>query len=146
MQRKSLLTALVLSVVGASAALADVLVETDREKVERLAELTDGPITQETMDEALSFVDVSRQPLTVQLGPQRRTFGAGSGADLALQMRDELRPLVGQELNKVQQNLELEGDSARLALRVRLGSELVDVVLELRRHADDWLISSARLR
>jgi len=139
-----LVTAAVL--LAATVAFADVLVTTDEERLEDFAAVFDGTLDDRRLDEGLRYVDTDREEVEVILGRHPELFEAGETGDLRALVRDELGSFRGAELEVVQRTIELRGDEARVALRVRSGAYSLNATFDLAKHGDEWLVFRARLR
>ncbi|UJR86407.1 hypothetical protein [Sandaracinus amylolyticus] len=130
--------------VGGVALAADALVESDEEQIAEIADALTGPRIERRVDAVLAHVDSARAPVTVRADGWGNEFGEDD-EDPADAIRDALSPLTEGDLELVQRSVDVEGDRARVALRVRTGEgAIVDAQLALRRDGQSWLIDSVR--
>ena len=138
-------------VVGAAAALiavgADLMVETDEEVIGELADGLVAGSAAERLDEVLRLTDPSRVEVAVRADGRTERFGPdASDGDVVDAVQAALRPLGAGELEVVQRSVGVDGESARLALRVRADGEVHDLTLGLRRHGQGWLTQRIAVR
>jgi hypothetical protein len=129
--------------VGGVAFVADALVESDEEHISVLADSLTGPRAERRVDAVLAWVDPARAELIVRADGRVERFGEDDG-DPADAIRDALAPLSAGPLEVVQRSVSVEGDRARLALRVRSQGRIVDAQLALRRDGQSWLVNDVR--
>lgn len=132
--------------IAGVAAVADALVVTDEERLEAFAEDLSGDITPERIDTALGYFDPDRQPVEVAAADRRRRFTEGEGADLAAEVRSVLATYAQEEATLLQRAIELHGDEARVAMRLRTPEGIVDATFDLRKHGERWFVRRARVR
>ena len=125
--------------------LWDVLVVTDRERVEAIVDDATAEMTPEHIEKALHWVDVERQPLEVGVFDETRLYESGQGRELAERARTGLRRFAGESRRPLRRSIELTGDEARVSLQLVSDEGLVNVDLALRKHGDDWLVSRVHL-
>ena len=130
--------------IGGVALAADALVESDHEQVGQLADSLVGPRAERRLDAVLAWVDPTRVPVTVRVGRQTERYGEDD-ADPGDAIRDALAPLSSGALELVQRSVSVDGDRARVALRVRSDGEIVDAQLALLRDGQAWLVEDVRL-
>ena len=134
------------AVVGALA-LYDALIESDEERVERLVEDVAGPVVPARVAAATArWVDLSRQPLGISALGESLRYGPGDEEAFEERRRRGLAPLSGDQLRVLTHGVEIDGDEARVTMRVlgdRLGMSSVEWTL--RRRGDDWLVSRLRV-
>lgn len=131
----------VIAIVGALVAW-DTLVETDEERLEVFADEVTGPISAARIDGARRrWIDLSRQPFEVSALGESLYYGPGEDAALAERSRAVARELRGVTLRTLQRGIHVDGDEARVTLRL-LSRErgMGQVEWRLRRHGEDWLV------
>jgi hypothetical protein len=134
-------------VLGASA-VADALVVTDAEQIDRVI---DGLVTRSEgrrVDAFLGYVDPLREPVAVRTSEGAREFGDGQEVELAADVRAALGAFDAGSVDVVQRAVERRRDSddATVALRARTTQGIIDVRASLRRHGDRWLVSRLDVR
>jgi hypothetical protein len=129
--------------VGGVALVADALVESDEERLSDVADSLVGPSAERRIDALLAWVDTARVPVTVRADGVTERFGEDD-PDPADAIRDALAPLRADSLELVQQSVSVEGEHARLALRVRSDGAIVDAQVELARDGQAWLVREVR--
>lgn len=135
----------VLGLVAGAAAVADALVVTDHERLEAFADSLSGTIDTELMDGALGYFDVDYEPVLVTTPDGDEEFGEGEGAQLASVARDALAAYRGHSIEEVQRNIELEDESARVAVRLRTPEGMVNATFDLAKHEGRWFVHRVRL-
>ncbi|HJK93376.1 MAG TPA: hypothetical protein RMH85_01660 [Polyangiaceae bacterium LLY-WYZ-15_(1-7)] len=135
----------VLAVLGISV-VADALVLTDEERLETFAEALAGDAEVDRIGRALRYVDTAREDVELTLGAERLRFGDGDDAEVATELRDALEELSGADTELVQKSVEIDGDEARVAVRLRSREGLVDAVFDLAKHGERWVVFAARIR
>ncbi len=123
--------------------VADALVQSDEEYVGELADALVGPRADRRIDAVLAWVDPTRAPLTVRADGHTDRFGEAE--DPSALVRDVLAPFDAESIDVVQRSIRIEGDRARVALRVRSEGEIVDAQFALRRDGQSWLVDEIRL-
>ena len=71
---------------------------------------------------------------------RRRKYGDRNAADLKPDARKALATLEGSSLHLIQESVSLDGERARIALRLRTNAGLSNTVFDLRREDDQWLL------
>jgi hypothetical protein len=104
-----------------------------------------GEVRSERIDHALSFTDLASEPVEVVTGNEPRTYAVGEEGDLADDARQVLAPLEGESVRLLQDAIEIDGTSARVALRVSTSEGVCDVQYLMRKHGDDWLVTRVRV-
>ncbi|MDQ3034274.1 MAG: hypothetical protein M3Y87_17840 [Myxococcota bacterium] len=130
--------------VGCVALAADALVESDQEQIAEMADALVGPRVERRTDAVLAWVDPTRVELTLRADGETSRFGEYDD-DPGAAIRDALEPLSRGPLDVVQRSVSVEGDRARVALRVRSEGEIVDAQLALRRDGQSWLLDEIRI-
>lgn len=136
---------IVVSLVAGAAAVADALVVTDRERLEAFAESLSGTIDTDLVDGALGYFDVEHEAVLVTTPDGDEEFVEGEGAALASVARDALRAYQGHTIEEVQRAIEIEGDEARVALRLRTPEGMVNATFDLAKHGERWFVHRVRL-
>lgn len=129
--------------VGGVALAADALVESDEERIADVADALTDPRPERRIDALLTWVDPTRVDVLVRADGTAERFGEDDG-DPADAIRSALAPLADESLDVVQRSIEVEGDHARVALRVRSGGAVVDTLVGLRRDGQAWLVDDVR--
>lgn len=135
------LTALALA--AGIALVWDALVTTDEE---RLEELADTLASERAVEGVLAWTDPARAPLRVRDGEGLRTYGEQDEADLAMGLSQSLSPIAGSRVDVVQRAIDVRGDRATLALRLRVDGDLHDLGATAVRDGQGWLVSELRVR
>jgi hypothetical protein len=71
---------------------------------------------------------------------RRHRYDRENAADLKPDARKALATLAGSKLHLIQENISLDGERARIALRLRTNEGLANTVFDLRREDDRWLL------
>ncbi|MBX3276082.1 MAG: hypothetical protein KF729_37870 [Sandaracinaceae bacterium] len=120
----------------------DALVETDEERLEGFVADVTGPVAAARVDAARArWVDLDRQPFEVSALGESLYFRAGEDAALGERAARATRELAGADLRALTRAIVVEGDAARVTLRL-LSRErgMMQVEWRLRRHGQDWLV------
>jgi hypothetical protein len=123
----------------------DAIVVTDQERLESFVEGVTGDVRSERIDHALSWTDLGAEPVEVVFGDQPRLYEQGQEGDLADDAREILAPLEGESVRLLQDAIEIDGTSARVALRVSTDEGVCDVQYLMRKHGEDWLVTRVRV-
>lgn len=132
-----------MSIFGVAIA-ADALATSDEEYVGELADALTSPRADRRLDALLTWVDPTRAPLTVRAGGRTDRFGE-SDEDPGPLIRDALSAFTVESIEVVQRSVRVEGDRARVALRVRSEGEIVDAQFALSRDGQSWLVEQVRI-
>lgn len=144
--RKLVLNGLiVVSLVAGVAAVADALVVTDRERLDAFADALSGTIDTDLIDGALAYFDVEHETVLVTTPDGDEEFVDGEGAQLASIARDALRAYRGHSIEEVQRSVELNGEEARVAVRLRTPEGMVNATFDLAKHGERWFVHRVRL-
>lgn len=120
--------------------VVDSFTTSDKEHLGRfIDELIQKP-SDDRVGAALKYSDPLREELELVYGGSRRSIDARSAARLAHELSRALDALSVAELKLIQRAIEIEGESARVAIRVAAGDELVNYLFHFRKHEADWLI------
>jgi hypothetical protein len=125
--------------VGAAVAI-DAIVVTDRERMEEFIEAVTGRVSESRVDKALRYADPSQLPLEVVHEGRRQKYNDRNAADLRPHARRALASLEGGKLQLIQESVALDGERARIALRLRTDAGLANTVFDLRRQNEVWLL------
>lgn len=118
----------------------DALTVSDKDRLGHfIDELTTRP-SDDRIGAALRYSDPLREELELVYGGSRRSIDARSAAQLAYELSRALDALSVAELKLVQRAIEIEGESARVAIRVAAGDDFVNYLFHFRKHEADWLI------
>ncbi|KPK13235.1 MAG: hypothetical protein AMJ62_15455 [Myxococcales bacterium SG8_38] len=126
-------------VVGAAAAV-DAAVVTDRERMEEFIDSVTGRVSESRIDSALSYADPSKMPIELVHEGRSKRYGDRNAAKLKPDARQALATLEGSKLHLIQESVSLDGERARVALRLRTEAGLANTVFDLRRENDRWLL------
>lgn len=129
-----------LVVIGAGAVLADVLVETDRERLDEVVALLEGG--GDRVDRIATYADAERVPVAVS--DRGGTERLRDGDLLRDRLHEVLAPLDARGAEITQITSTLDGDQGRVTLRVRADGEVSDLELTLRRDGQTFLLVGAR--
>jgi hypothetical protein len=132
--------------VGGVVTVADAMVITDEEKLEAFLDEVTRSRGGDRVGRALHFADPNREPVAVAFDGGVRRFEDGQEVELEGALRSALGVFGAPELEPVQEDVELRGEDARVAVRVRTDAGLTDAQFELRRHDDGWLIRRVAVR
>lgn len=130
----------VLSLVIGAAVVTDAIVVTDRERMDEFIESVTGRVSDSRIDGALSYADPSKLPIELVHEGRRRKYSDRNARDLKPDARKALASLEGSKLHLIQESVSLDGERARIALRLRTNTGLANTVFDLRRENDEWLL------
>jgi hypothetical protein len=134
--------AIALLLVGGVAAIADALVTTDEEQLEPLAEALGEP--GERTVAVLQWSDPARAPLRVRDGAGEWRFDEDD-ADLDGALSSAFASLDG-PTDVVQRAIDVRGERATVAVRLRVSGEIHDVNAIARRSGQSWLLTELRVQ
>ena len=123
----------------------DAIVVTDQERLEGFVDGVTGDVSGDRIDNALSWTNLDAEPVEVVVGDQPRLYAEGEEVDLAEDAREVLAPLEGESVRLLQDAIEIQGTSARVALRVSTSEGVCDVQYLMRKHGEDWLVTRVRV-
>jgi hypothetical protein len=129
-----------LSIAVGTAVAIDTIVVTDRERMDEFIESVTGRVSESRVDKALSYADPSQLPLELVHQGQRRRYNNRNAVNLKPDARRALASLEGGKLRLIQESVALDGERARIALRLRTDAGLANTVFDLRRQNDVWLL------
>jgi hypothetical protein len=129
-----------LVILGAGGLLADMLVETDRERLDEVVELLQGG--GDRIDRIATYADAERVPVAIsdRGGTERLRDPDG----MRERLHEVLAPLDARDAEITQITSTLDGDRGRVTLRVRTEGEVSDLELTLRRDGQTFLLVGAR--
>ena len=140
MRRTAIHLLVVLSIVIGAAVVADAAVVTDRERMDEFIESVTGKVSDARIDGALSYANPSKVPIELVHEGRRKKYSDRNAAKLKPDARKALASLEGSRLRLIQESVSLDGERARIALRLRTSSGLANTVFDLRREDDQWLL------
>ncbi len=120
--------------------VTDAIVVTDRERMDEFIDSVTGRVTESRIDSALSYADPSKVALELVHEGRRRRYSDRNAADLKPDARKALASLEGSRLRLIQESVSLDGERARIALRVRTEAGLANTVFDLRRENEQWFL------
>lgn len=132
------LAALVLFV--AATALADVMVETDEERLDDIASAISESGAR--IDRLAAYADAER--VAVVVGEHGHTERVGDSGELVDRLHEVLAPLDAERSEVLNVTSELAGDEGSITLRVRDAEGTADLELTLRREGQSFLLVAAR--
>lgn len=130
----------ILSIVVGAAVVIDTIVVTDRERMDEFIESVTGKVSDSRIDGALRYADPATLPIELVSEGRRRKYGERNAAKLKPDARKALASLEGSRLHLIQESVSLDGERARIALRLRTSSGLANTVFDLRRQDERWLL------
>ncbi len=140
MRRTGIHLLVILSLVVGAAAVTDAVVVTDRERMEEFVKAVTGRVSDARIDNALSYADPSKVTMELVHNGRRHRYSDQNAGDLKPDARKALATLAGSKLHLIQENISLDGERARIALRLRTNEGLANTVFDLRREDDRWLL------
>lgn len=140
MRRTAIYLLVILSIVIGAAVVTDAIVVTDRERMEEFIDSVTGKVSQSRIDGALRYANPSKVPIELVHEGRRHKYSDRNAAKLKPAARKALASIEGSRLQLIQESVSLNGQDARIALRVRTSSGLANTVFDLRRQNDEWLL------
>ncbi len=140
MRRTAIHLLVILSIVVGAAMVTDAIVVTDRERMDEFIESVTGTVSESRIDGALSYADPSEVPIELIHEGRRRKYSDRNAAKLKPDARKALSSIEGSHLRLIQESVSLDGERARIALRLRTNEGLANTVFDLRRKNDTWLL------
>lgn len=137
----ALFSVLGLTLLGAGTALADVLVETDSERLQEIVDMIEEG-SDARVDRLAAYADAERVAVVVSDGG--RAERVRDDAELRDRLHEVLGALDVNDAEIVQVTSTLEGDEGRVTLRVRADGEFDNLELTLRREGQTFLLVGAR--
>lgn len=108
--------------------------------MEEFVESVTGRVSDARIDNALSYADPSKVAMELVHNGRRHRYDDGNSRALKPDARKALATLAGSRLYLIQENISLDGERARIALRLRTNAGLTNTVFDLRRENDEWLL------
>ena len=140
MRRTGIHLLVILSIVVGAALVADAIVVTDRERMDEFIESVTGTVSESRIDGALSYANPAEVPIELVHEGHRRKYSDRNTSRLKPDARKALASIEGSHLRLIQESVSLDGERARIALRVRTNEGLANTVFDLRRKNDIWLL------
>jgi hypothetical protein len=140
MGRTGIYLLVILSIVVGAAVVTDAIVVTDRELMDEFIESVTGRVSESRIDNALSYADPSKVTMELVHDGHRRRYDGRNAAALKPDARKALASLEGSSLRLIQESISLNGERARIALRVRTDAGLANTIFDLRRENDEWFL------
>jgi hypothetical protein len=140
MRRVSIHLLVVLCFVVGAAAVVDAAVVTDRERMDEFIDSVTGRVSESRIDSALRYADPTKLPIELVHDGHSRRYTDRNASRLKPDARKALATIEGSKLDLIQQSISLDGERARIALRLRTESGLANTVFDLRREDDHWLL------
>lgn len=135
-----------LAAVVAAIAASRSLVVTDRDRVDRFVDAVSGEVTPARIDAALRYVDPDRQPVEITAYEATESFGPGEGEALRRRVRERLRAASGTRFRVLRKSVTMGARSASVSMQLYSSEGAPSAEYVLRKHGDDWLVETARLR
>lgn len=140
MGRTGIYLLVILSSVVGAAVVTDAVVVTDRERMNEFVESVTGEVSESRIDNALSYADPSKVTMELVHDGHRRRYDGRNAEALKPDARKALASLEGSSLRLIQESISLDGERARIALRLRTDAGLANAVFDLRRKNDQWFL------
>jgi NAD(P)-dependent dehydrogenase (short-subunit alcohol dehydrogenase family) len=141
MKKPLLIVAAFVVALGAAAlSMADTLVVTDEERLERFVDELTSPSTDARLDVALNNADPSRVPVDLVAEDLAQRFADGDHEAFAETTRKAFAPLLGEKAELVEKSIAIDGDHALVAVRVATDGGLVNARFRFVRCEDGWLV------
>lgn len=140
MRRTGIYLLVTLSIVVGAAMVTDAIVVTDRERMDEFIDSVTGRVSESRIDNALSYANPSKVAMELVHEGRRRRYGDRNASKLRPDARKALASLEGSRLHLIQESISLEGERARIALRLRTDAGLANTVFDLRRENDEWFL------
>jgi hypothetical protein len=123
-----------------TALVVDALTLTDKERLQHFVEDFIGNEPDDRIAAALRLTDPSREPLELVDRGRRLTFQGSQEAMVSRAVHRALEAFTLGELDVIQKAVDLDGERARIAVRVRTEDGFVNVLFHLNKHQEDWLV------
>jgi len=140
MKRTGIYLLVILSIVVGAALVTDAIVVTDRERMDEFIDSVTGRVSGTRIDNALSYAKPSKVTMELVHDGHRRRYSDRNAASLKPDARKALASLEGSRLRLIQESVSLDGERARVALRLRTDAGLANTVFDLRRQNDEWIL------
>lgn len=137
------LLVLVLSVSGVAVA-ADALLVTQREQVDSFLDDVSRPRLDERLDGVLAYVDPKTVDCRLQHAGDTREFGEDQQGEAAEAIRAALSVFDGGEQRLLQHAERVDGDRARVTVRMGDSGYEQTVIYDLVRRGERWLVRGVR--
>ena len=140
MRRTGIVLLTALPIVIGAALVIDAIVVTDRERMAEFIDSITGEVSDARIDGALRYADPTAVPIELIHDGHRRKYGDRNAERLKPDARKALASLEGSQLRLIQESVSVDGERARVALRLRTSEGLANTVFDLRRKNDTWLL------
>jgi len=140
MRRTGIYLLVILSIVVGAALVTDAIVVTDRERMDEFVDSVTGQVSESRIDNALRYADPSKVTVELVHDGHRRRYSDRNASALKPDARKALASLEGSRLRLIQESISLDGERARIALRLRTDAGLANTVFDLRREKDRWIL------
>jgi hypothetical protein len=145
MRRRAIYLVIAVVVITAGIVVGDLLVTTEEERLTVFADAVSGEVTPARIDAALAWCDPARQPVQVESFAGGRLYE--DEASLHREARRALSRFRGTELHRLSDSITVHDDTATVSLRLLATDRgFINAEFELRRHGEDWLVSSVVVR
>jgi hypothetical protein len=129
-------------VVALGTAVADAMVETDTERLDEVARVLGRSDPDARIDGLLAWADPSREPVFVTA--HRSHVRVDDAADLSPVLHDALDRLAEGDVEILQSDASVRGETGTVSVGTRVDGERFDVTLTLRREGQGWLLAGVR--
>jgi hypothetical protein len=140
MRRTGIYLLVTLSIAVGAAVVTDAVVVTDRERMDEFIESVTARGSDSRIDNALRYANPSKVAMELVHDGQRRRYSDRNAAELKPDARKALASLEGSRLDLIQESISVEGERARIALRLRTDAGFANTVFDLRRENDVWFL------
>lgn len=140
MRRTGIYLLVILSIVVGAAVVTDAIVVTDRERMDQFIDSVTGRVSESRIDGALRYANPTKVPIELIHDGRRRKYAGHNAARLKPDARKALASIEGGHLRLIQESVSVDGERARIALRLRTSAGLANTVFDLRRENDEWLL------
>lgn len=140
MGRTGILLLVAFTLVVGAAVVVDTVVVTDRERMAEFIDSVTGDVSDSRIDGALRYANPTEVPIELIHEGRRRKYGDRNAERLKPDARKALASIEGSHLRLIQESVSVEGERARIALRLRTSQGLANTVFDLRRKDDTWLL------
>jgi hypothetical protein len=131
-------------VIGAYVIL-DTLIVTDEERVREFATALNGPVSTQYVDHLLRWVDLEVHALEVQVRGESFLYRAGERSRLVEEAHRGLSIIMGSRVRTLSRRITIEGDDARVEVRLFSQGGVRDARFRLRRNGETWLVERVRV-
>ena len=140
MRRIGILLLISCSIVVGAAVAVDAAVVTDRERMAEFIDSVTGEVSDSRIDGALRYADPTEVPIELIHEGKRRKYADRNADRLKPDARKALAPIEGSHLRLIQESVSVDGERARIALRLHTSEGMANTVFDLRRKNDTWLL------